>query len=428
MHLERMTVGAATAAVLTLLLGGCAAEPAATSAPTPSATPAAACVADPESVATAPLASTATDELDDSIATKLDAAARTGFEVAAAPGAVVAVQTPEGTWAAAYGDADPDAGTPMTTDVHQRIGSVTKTFTGTLVLQLAEAGALSLDDPIEKYFDDVPNGDLITLGMMLDMTSGIASYSIDPQFQASLFADPNRLWTPDELIETGLALSPMFEPGARFDYSNTNFVMLGRVIEIVTGKPFATVLDEQILGPLGLDDTAMPSADQVALPAPSPRGYTLQGTPDDSFDPIDATNWNPTWAWTAGQMTSTMQDLLVYGRALGTGQGLLGIEGQVERLTSMAPKGGYGYGAGCIGGWFGHTGELPGFNTALYYDTTTDTTVVVLVNSDIPSGACTDSKTLADDPKTEPCLDPAAHVFVSVSTALGHTFTPPPKS
>lgn len=429
MRLERMSVGVATGAALTLLLGGCAAEPTATAGSTPTATPAAAtCVAAPEAVATAPLAATAADALEGAMATKLDAAARTGFDVAAAPGAVVAVQTPEGTWTAAYGDADPDTGAPMTLDMHQRIGSVTKTFTGTLVLQLAEAGALSLDDPIDTYLDGVPDGDLITLRMMLDMTSGIASYSIDPEFQQELFADPNRLWTPDELIEIGLALSPVFEPGAQFDYSNTNFVMLGRVIEIVTGKPIATVLDEQILGPLGLDDTAMPSADQVPLPAPSPRGFTLQGTPDDSTEPVDATNWNPTWAWTAGQMTSTMQDLLVYGRALGTGQGLLGTEAQVERLTSMAPKGGYGYGAGCIGGWFGHTGELPGFNTAVYYDTASDTTVVVLVNSDIPSGKCTESKTLADDPKTEPCLDPAVHVFVSVSTALGHTFTPPPKS
>ncbi|WP_211195993.1 serine hydrolase domain-containing protein [Agromyces sp. H66] len=429
MRLERTIAGAAAAAAVALILGGCAADPAENAAAPATAAPVAAtCVADPHEVATTPLPAAATAPVDDATAAALDEAAAAGFALASAPGAVVAVQTPEGTWTASYGDADPAAKIPMTADVHHRIGSVTKTFTGTVLLQLAEQGALSLDDPVEKYFDGVTDGDLITVRMLLNMTSGIASYTLDEDFQAALFADPMRVYTPDELIAMGLALPQKFEPGAQFDYSNTNFVMLGRIAELVTGEPFATVLGELVLEPLGLGDTAMPSADEVQLPPPSSRGFTLQGTPDDSTDPVDATDWNPTWAWTAGQMTSTAADLLVYGRALGTGQGLLGEDAQVERLTSMAPKGGYGLGAGCLDGWFGHTGELPGFNTALYYDTTSDTTVVVLANSDIPSGDCTDSKTLADDPGTEPCMDPAVRIFAAVSTALGHTFTPLPKS
>lgn len=427
MRPQRTLAGAAAAAVA-LLLGGCAADPGDATPAASIATAAASCVADPHAVATTPLTAGATAPLDDATAADLDAAAIEGMAHTAAPGAVVAVQTPEGSWTAAYGDADPDAKVPMTADVHHRIGSVTKTFTGTVLLQLAEQGALSLDDPVSKYFDDVPEGDLVTLRMLADMTSGIASYTLDEDFQAALFADPTRVYAPDELIALGLELPRRFEPGAQFDYSNTNFVMLGRVIEMATGKPFATVLDEQVLQPLGLHDTAMPSAEEVALPSPGSRGFTLQGTPDDSFDPVDATDWNPTWAWTAGQMTSTAADLLVYGRALGTGQGLLGEDAQVERLTSMAAGGGYGLAGGCIDGWFGHTGELPGYNTALYYDTANDTTVVVLVNSDIPSGDCTVSKTLADDPGTDACMDPAVRVFVAVSAALGHEFTPLPKS
>ncbi|WP_448810760.1 serine hydrolase domain-containing protein [Agromyces bauzanensis] len=428
MRPQRTLAGVAAAAALALMLGGCAADPADDADPASSAPAVASCVADPHAVATTPLSATATAPLDDATAEQLDEAAAEGFAHAAAPGAVVAVQTPEGTWTATYGDADPDAKIPMTADVHHRIGSVTKTFTGTVLLQLAEQGELSLDDPISQYLDGVPEGDLVTLRMLADMTSGIASYTADADFQAALFADPMRVYTPDELIAIGVALPRLFEPGAEFDYSNTNFIMLGRVIEIVTGKPFAIVLDEQVLQPLGLDHTAMPSAEQVALPAPSSRGFTLQGTPDDSTEPVDATGWNPTWAWTAGQMTSTVADLLVYGRALGTGQGLLGEDAQVERLTSMDPAGGYGLAGGCIDGWFGHTGELPGYNTTVHYDTTSDTTVVVLANSDIPSGDCTDSKTMADDPGTEPCMDPAVRILHSVSTALGHTFNPPPKS
>lgn len=427
MRPQRTLAGVAAAAALALALGGCTAEPADEAGSASTAPAATSCVADPHAVATTPLSADATAPLDDATAAALDEAAAEGFAQAAAPGAVVAVQTPDGSWTATYGDADPDAKVPMTADVHHRIGSVTKTFTGTVLLQLAEQGELSLDDPVSKYLDGVPEGDLVTLRMLADMTSGIASYTIDPDFQAALFADPTRVYTPDELIALGLELPRRFEPGAEFDYSNTNFVMLGRIIEIVTGKPFATVLDEQVLEPLGLADTAMPSAEEVALPAPSSRGFTLQGTPDDATEPVDATGWNPTWAWTAGQMTSTAADLLVYGRAFGTGQGLLGEDAQVERLTSMAPAGGYGLAGGCIDGWFGHTGELPGYNTALYYDTDNDTTVVVLANSDIPSGDCTESKTLADDPGTEPCMDPAVRVFAAVSAALGHAFTPLPK-
>ncbi|WOP18660.1 serine hydrolase domain-containing protein [Raineyella sp. LH-20] len=360
-------------------------------------------------------------------AAALDAAAAEGLTAAATSGAVVAVRSPQGTWTKAYGVADPTTKAPMTTDVHQRIGSVTKTFTGTLVLQLAQQGKLTLDDPISTYVPGVPNGKDVTLRMLLTMTSGIASYTLDQAFTDKLFADPQRTWTPDELLAVGLALPPQFAPGAKFDYSNTNTILLGKVIEKVTGKPYADVLTEQVLLPLGLSTTSMPSASD-SLPAPHASGFTLQGTPDGSTTPINTTDWNPTWAWTAGQMVSSVDDLLVYGRALGTGQGLLDTTAQVDRLSSFPGTAGYGLAVGCIDGWVGHTGELPGYNTTLFYDTTNDTTVVVLANSDIPSGGCTASKTLPDTPKGLPCMDPAVRIFTAVSAATGHAFTPNPKS
>jgi D-alanyl-D-alanine carboxypeptidase len=415
--------------VLTALMAGCATDPAAAPA-SPSASASAAaetsCVADPRAVAEAPVPATANDPLDAALADTLDAAAAESFATISSPGAVVGVQTPDGTWIAAYGDADPDAGVPMSTDVHQRIGSVTKTFTGTVVLQLAEDGLLSLDDTIDQYIANVPNGDEITLRLMLDMTSGIASYSMDEQFVTDLFTEHSRIWTPEELTEIGLLLSPKFAPGEQFDYSNTNFVMLGTVIEQVTGQPFREVVRERVIEPLGLGQTLMPAPDEVAIPVPFNRGYTLQGTADDSVTPQETTDWNPSWAFTAGQMISTAPDLLVYGRALGTGQGVLGVEAQVERLVATG-TGGYGLASGCIAGWFGHTGEQPGYNTSVFYDTTSDTTVVVLVNSDIPSGDCTVSKMLPEGKTDEPCMDPATRVFAAVSVALGHPFTPNPK-
>lgn len=112
---------------------------------------------------------------------------------------------------------------------------------------------------------------------------------------------------------------------------------------------------------------------------------------------------------------------------LGTGQGLLTAATQVQRLNSFPGPAGYGIAVGCVGGWVGHTGELPGFNTSVFYDTRNDTTVVVETNSDIASGDCPLSSTLADNPIGIACADPATQIFVGVSQALGHQFTPNPK-
>lgn len=438
----RKTMPAAVVLTVGLAVSACASgsnppDPTTAPSPTGSASDAssgdgseqdATCVLDPEAVVGSALPASASGPVDDALAGELAAAAAEGLADASATGALVAVQTPQGSWQAALGEADPATGEPMATDMYQRIGSLTKTFTATLVLQLAEEGQLSLDDTVDQYFDDVTDGDQITVRMLLDMTSGISSYSLSPEFQDRLFADPETVWTPEELIAVGVALPPQFPPGERFDYSNTNYLMLGRIAERVSGESYQDLLTTRIVEPVGLTGTAMPSATEVALPEPSPRGFTLQGTPDDSSDPVDATDWNPSWGWAAGQMTSTLPDMVQWARVLATGQDILGPELQLERLTAMAPEGGYGYGSGCIDGWFGHTGELPGFNTTAYYDSRTDSAVAVFTNSDIPSGDCEESKTLESDPRTLPCMNPAVRVFVEVSDALGHRFEPLPAS
>jgi D-alanyl-D-alanine carboxypeptidase len=383
-----------------------------------------ACVSDvPDVIAAAQTEASTTAALPEPVVAKLERAAQSSFENAAAPGAIVGVRTPEGTWTSSYGFADPTTDVPMSTDLHMRIGSVTKTFTGTLILQLAEDGQLSLDDKINKYVPDLPNGKKITLRMLADMTSGIASYYTD-DFLDQYFGQPEEVFTPDELVRFGVSESPIFKPGAEFNYSNTNTILLGKVVEQVTGQPVADVLQQRILGPLGLANTSFPDTSPV-IPDPHPQGYTLQGGADPD-DPTNATDWNPSFGWTAGGMISTLSDLLVYDRALGTGQGLVSTETQTERLDSFPVSAGYGIALGCIDGWVGHTGELPGFNTALYYDTTTDTSVVVLVNSDIASGRCSESPTLTDNPSDVPCSAPATRVFVALSKALGHRFEPLP--
>lgn len=341
---------------------------------------------------------------------ELAAAARQSFEEAATPGAIVGVRTPQGTWTAPYGVADPATGQPMTTDLYHRIASVTKTFTGTLILQLAEQRKVSLDDPISKYVPNIPSGDLITLAMLADMTAGLADFANNEAFTDTYYADPSQSYAPDQLLTAGISQPSLFSPGTDYNYSNTNAVLLGMVVEKVTGRPFGTVLQEKILTPLGLDHTSM-SNGSAAMPGPHPQGFMP--------------TWNPSGAGVAGEMISNAGDVLTWDQALATGKGLLSSQSQTERLRSFPGPGGYGLAIACVDGWVGHTGDISGCNTAAFYDTNSGTSVIVETNSDVPSGNCKVEQTLADDPGDAVCGAPAVRMFVALSTALGNTAHPP---
>ena len=369
---------------------------------------------------------------------ELDAALKKSFKDSDAPGVVAAVQTPQYTWVRALGVADRASEEPMTPDMHHRIGSVTKTFTATLLLQAADEGLLSLDDTIDQYVKGVPKGDKITLRQMADMTSGIASYTADDQWVKEWSSDRHRVWKPEELARIGIKQSPLFDPGSGWAYSNTNYVLLGLVLEQVTGKPIGDLYRQQIIEPLGLENTSFPDSADSSIPEPHTQGYTLQGQ-SSGEKPIDATDWSPSEAWTAGQMISTVDDLLVYGRALGTGKGLLSPEQQSERLDSFVSdvpplnqpplKGdlAYGIGLGKDHGWVGHNGEIPGYNTYLFYHPELDAVVAVEVNSDISSGDCPkDLPTLRGGPQGIRCDLPADRIFRALAVALGKPAPSPP--
>src|SRR3954463_570292 len=234
----------------------------------------------------------------------LDAALEKSFQESGAPGVVAAGQSPEYTWIRALGVADRTSKEPMTPDVHHRIGSVTKTFTISLLLQAESEGLLSLDDSIDQYIDGIPNGDKITLRQMANMTSGIASYTENKQWQNEFFSDHERVWKPEELVQVGIKDSPLFDPGTQWNYSNTNLVILGLVLQQVTGEPIDQLYREGIIEPLDLKGTSFPGADP-SIPEPYAQGYTLQGQ-SSGAEPVDATNWNPSPDWTAGEMISTV--------------------------------------------------------------------------------------------------------------------------
>ena len=361
---------------------------------------------------------------------RLNAAVHRGFREAVTPGVIVGVQTPKGKWVMALGIANRRSRAPMKVSMHQRIGSVTKTFIGTLLMQLVGEHKLSLDDKVSKYVKGVPDGDTMTVRQVADMTSGVASYTADPAFTKALYSNPRRRWRPQDLLTIGLRDSPLFAPGTAFQYSDSNYILLGLVIEKVEHKSLGPILRKRIIRPLKLGQTSWPGSSS-ALPRPHAEGYTLQG--QSSGKPANATNWNPSYAWAAGEMISRLSDLLVYGRALGTGKGLLAPEQQQERLNSFNPRippetSTLSYGIGLVNdkGWIGHTGQVPGYTTAVYYRPDVDTTVVVEANSDITSGSCAAQPTLLDDPITRPCATPADRIMGAIATSLGHPYQLPP--
>jgi D-alanyl-D-alanine carboxypeptidase len=306
------------------------------------------------------------------------------------PGLIVSIDAPNlCRWTEALGIRDATKHRPMQGNEHMRIGSITKTFTGTVVLQLVDEGWLGLDDPISRYLTGVPNGDHITIRQLLTMTSGLYNYSDDLAFNASLDTDPQRVWTPEELLAIGLAQPPYFLPGTAFHYSNTNSVLLGRLIEALTGHPLEQAFAHRIFTPLKLHDTSLPAT--AAIPRPHPRGYmfgTNVGTVPPACDAAtvgrhDVTEASPSWTWSAGGAVSTLQDLTVWARALATGA-LLSPATQAERLQGVpvgpppAPE--YGLHITNFFGLIGHDGNLPGFSSFIAHDPARDVTLVVLAN------------------------------------------------
>ena len=296
------------------------------------------------------------------------------------PGVIVGIWSPQGSYIRAFGVADKATGAPMKADFYSRIGSVTKTFTVTGVLQLADQGRVGLDDPIAKYVDGVPQGDIITLRQLARMQSGLANYTESDGFERAITANPYRNYTPQELLGWGFAEPMVFPPGEGFDYSNTNTILLGLVVETVSGQALPNYIRDHILAPLGMGQTVFPTTN--AFPEPHAQGYT-----DTTGSLTTATDWDPSWGWSAGAMISTLEDMRIWAPALATGQ-LLSPGTQAQRLETvnaagLPPQDGYGLGIFNVAGWIGHNGSLPGYQSVVAYLPEQQTTLVIFLNTDV---------------------------------------------
>lgn len=293
------------------------------------------------------------------------------------PGAAVEVCVPGyQDWATAQGVADIDASTPMTTDMYWPLRSITKSYTVTLLLQLVDEGKVSLDDTIDQWVQGVPNGDQVTLRQLADMSSGVPEYTTKAWIK-DYVADPQRVFTTQELIDYAIAEPAQFPPGERKVYTNTNTVLLGEVVAQEYGQPFDQVITEQIIEPLGLTQTRYENAADD-WPGPHPTGYQwdesqLQAQPNN-FTTLNA----------AGAMTSTLADMCKWGDALGEGV-LLKPQTQQARVAGQPLEKGpaydvYGQGIGTLEGWVGHTGEGFGHTVLVMHNPESGATVAIGMN------------------------------------------------
>ncbi|MGW1044274.1 serine hydrolase domain-containing protein [Streptomyces sp. NPDC002547] len=307
------------------------------------------------------------------------------------PGAIALIQNHGRTAMAAAGYANLATKRPMTTADHLRIGSSTKAFTATLVLQLVAEGRLGLDDTVQQFLPGIiKGGDHITVRQLLNHTSGLYPFEQDPAFAAPyLQGNAGYYRSPRQLVALANAHAPLFKPGTKFSYSNTNYILLGLIIEKITHRSYKQELNRRIIQPLRLRDTQLPVR-SLKVPEPAAHGYLL-GQPGHA--PKDITSAiSPSTTWAAGALTSTVSDLARFDRALLTGKLL-----PKAQLNKMMKAGPYkvdpadptkGYGLGlekvrlCGVTMWGHTGTVLGTQTNAFTSADGTRQLVLATNAD----------------------------------------------
>ncbi len=309
-------------------------------------------------------------------------------EVVAAgvPGIVVRVQDghrPARAYVAGVGDLG--TGTALRPTAQFRVGSITKTFVATIVLQMVGEGRLNLDELVAQRLPGLlANGDRITVRQLLNHTSGLPDYTQDPDLFTGIAQ--NRVWEPRELVALAQKYPQERAPGSAWKYSNTNYIVAGLLVEAVAGHPLARELDRRIFTPLRLDHTSFPVGN-APLNGYHAHGYiSTEAIPTADGQPLDVTGYNPSHAWAAGAVVSNAADLSTFYRALMGGR-LLGLPLLREMKQTVAEDPTdpttFRYGLGlervndvCGANW-GHSGAIFGYQDMAYWSERTGRTVVI---------------------------------------------------
>jgi CubicO group peptidase (beta-lactamase class C family) len=278
-------------------------------------------------------------------------------------------------------------GVPATTDMHFRNGAVAIAYVATVMLRLVERGLAGLDDPIAKWLPDLPDADTVTLRMLANMTSGYNDYLRNDDFVNELYANPFRQWTAEERIDYGLAIPRTFAPGTNWDYSHCGYVILGRVLEQIGGKPLDLLLQEEVSAPLGLRNTV--SSETALMPEPVLHSFSTErrealGIPDGTPFLEETTYWDPSWTISVGAVQTTdIYDMAASAVAIGEGT-LLSPESHAAQVSTEligfgSPLDGcptchtveaanaYGLGVKLWGDWIVQDPTLAGYDEVMGY-------------------------------------------------------------
>ncbi|MCX5825709.1 MAG: serine hydrolase [Deltaproteobacteria bacterium] len=303
------------------------------------------------------------------------------------PGVIVGVWVPgKGEWISCKGVGDIKTGTGPTIYDHVRIASITKTFTATVILQLADEKRLKLTDTLDMYDlgVTVPNREKITIRNLLNMTSGLFNFTSDVNFWPKFLADPTAVWTPKQLVDMSIAHGVVAPPGQSYDYNNTNYVLLGMIIEKLTGNTVGAEIKSRIIDKLGLQNTIFPTT--AEMPVPFMHGYRPDIADTSGPAVIDMSVESPTPIFTAGCMISDLMDIKTWLQTLASGM-LLSPEMHKEQLSFASPNtSSYGLGVMNFGGLLiGHSGEWPGYNNAAYTQAGGNGVTIIVFTNRYPS-------------------------------------------
>jgi CubicO group peptidase (beta-lactamase class C family) len=271
-----------------------------------------------------------------------------------------------------YGMADREWNIPNTADTKFRIGSITKQFTSTCILQLIEAGKLSLDDKLSKFYPDFPKGDSVTIHMLLNHTSGIASYTDQKEFMSVAPLS----WSKDSMVSFFKNKPYNFSPGTKWQYNNSGYFLLGCIIEKVSGQSYNDYLQQHILDKLAMKNSGTDKLDSVL--AFRARGYSKRGKKTVNADYISMD-----WPFSAGVLYSTLDDMYKWDRAL-YGNAVLTDASKQKMFTPG--KSNYGYGVTIdsmenrLRIW--HNGGIPGFSANFSRFVNDDICTIIFSNNE----------------------------------------------
>jgi D-alanyl-D-alanine carboxypeptidase len=291
-------------------------------------------------------------------------------------------------------------GVPATSNQHFRVGNTAEWLMGTLLLRFVDQHKLALDDPIARWYPDLPDANDVTVRMLVNSTSGYNDFVTTDAFDTAFRANPFQQWQPDALIAIGMSKPPLFAPGTSWAFSDTNFLLLAQILQKVTGQSIDALYQENLFSRLGMRQSRGNAG--ATVPAPALHGWETQRGKYE-----DATNWNPSWLPGVVEVTSTVGDLGRWTRSfrsvLSPSSARLVTAPLLAGTGPLTRKNYYAFGKVSTNGWIASNPQLVGYNGIVAYLPSEKLSLVIYT-------------TLG--PKTNPAVAAATAVFLKVAHAL----------